>query len=434
VADGISSIPLDFTTNRLASLTPARQDGTTGAVAGGSSAVSVLSSYNNLANPNLASGQSSSSVLGAFTYNSSLFPEMPTQQSQLVQQITTTATQRFTDEQTQIQDTYQQKADSITALTDQWIKVKASVYNAQASVDQGNKSIDNVNQTLLTLRGVISNAEQDPAFNAKSFNTDLNSINSEADRLGQALNLVGSINRVDYTRNTVEYRNDLSTGTSTLQGGYIGSDYRIMASDGTVWVPDLTAGTLTHYSELQGVAKKVTVTEGSKSIQLNETATNQNGIELVSYDDNTKAITLKITVNPSDPPTTVTGTLQQTGIGLMPAWFYDNLQTDAGRTRAHAAVNNAIAQLGLGRAAVQTAANTVATDTRRVDGALDELNKKNSSAQLDQLQSLQDLQLKYNQQVQAMINNLNQLSSQQQNYLDAFASQISDDPFLNVTI
>ena len=80
------------------------------------------------------------------------------------------------------------------------------------------------------------------------------------------------------------------------------------------------------------------------------------------------------------------------------------------------------------------ASNTVATDTRKVDAALADLNAQTSKAQLTQLQQLQDLQTKYVQQVQAMQNNLAQLSSQQQNYINAFASQISDDPYLNITI
>jgi hypothetical protein len=436
LVDGVSSIPLNFAANRLASLQPTPQEGTTGAAQPTSAGdnTSLLAAFSRLSNPNLAAGQTASSVLGATVNNSSLFPEIASEQSQLLQQIAATAQKRFSDAQTQIADAYQQKADTITAQTNQWITVKASINNANASVTQAKKSLSNVNAMLLALRGVISNAEQDAKFNAQSFNTKLSSINLDADRLGRALNLVGSINRVDYSRNTVEYRNDLGTGVTKLQGGYIGSDYRIMAGDGTVWVPDLPSGTLTHYSELQGVAKKVTITEGQNSVQIPETASYQNGIRLVSYNGNTKAITLEITINPSDPPTVVTGTLQQTGIGLMPAWFYDNLATQAGRDLAHKAVNEAIAQTSIGSAQVQAAANRVTSDSQKVDAALSALNSKNTNAKLEQLQQLQDLQTKYVQQVQAMQNNLNQLSSQQQNYIDAFASVISSDPFLSVPI
>jgi len=425
VADGISSIPLNFTTNRQASMKPAGAQ-----PADGSERSSAVLPSTNL---NLGLGQSSS-VLGAYTNDGSLFPTLASEQSQLMSRIAEATAQRFSEAQTQIENAYQQKNDTITALTTKWISVKASINNANASVTQANKSIDAVSAALLGMRGVISNAEKDAPFNAKSFNTKLSTINNEADRLGQALNLVGSINRVDYTRNTVEYRNNLGTGVTTLQGGYIGTDYRVRSNDGTVWVPDNRANTLTHYSEIQGVAKKVTITEGSNSVDLPETASYQNGIRLVSYNNNTKAIVMEITINPADPPTVVTGTLEQTGIGLMPAWFYDNLSTSAGRQRAFTAVNEATAQLSLGRAAVQIAANKVNTDNSKADAALADLNSKNSSAKLEQLQSLQDLQLKYVSQVQAMQNNLAQLSSQQQNYLDMFASQISNDSLLNVSI
>ena len=73
-------------------------------------------------------------------------------------------------------------------------------------------------------------------------------------------------------------------------------------------------------------------------------------------------------------------------------------------------------------------------DVTAVRNALAGLNSQTTDAQQTELQQLQDLQTKYVQQVQAMQNNLNQLSSQQQNYISAFASQISDDPFLNITV
>jgi hypothetical protein len=447
--NGISSFPLNFAQGLSLSTTPQTQsqssdqsqngtNSTTNSTTqqqgnGQQTAVNVLSTSSALANPNLATGQSSSSVLGAYTYDSGFFPSAPTQQSQLLTQIAQAAQQRFTDEQNAIQGVFQQKSDAITAQVNQWISVKASVNNAQASVTQAQKSIGTVTSALLDMRGVISNAAQDPKFNSKSFNASLTSINQQADRLGPSLNLVGSISRVDYARNTVEYRNNLGTGVSTLNGTYIGSDYRITMADGSVWVPDLNAGTLTHYSELQGVAQSVTITSGTKSIKLPQAASYTNGIKLLNYDDKTKQITLQVTVNPSDPPQTITGTLKQTGIGLMPAWFYD-LSTAAGRDAAHKAVNEATARLGSSSATVQVAANTVATDTKNVDNAMANLNAQTSKAQLTELQQLQDLQTKYVQQVQAMQNNLSQLSSQQQNYIDAFASQISDDPFLNITI
>jgi len=442
VVSGISSFPLNFA-GGLSLSNPAptatgntNPDGSpvTSTPTETPNSTSLLQAFTTIANPNLASGQNSGSVLGAYTYDSSFFGSLPTEQSQLLTQIASHAKQQFTDLQSAIQSTYQQKADTITAVTNQWITVKASVNNAQASVTQAGKSIDAVNSALLDMRGLISNSAQDAKYNAQQFDSSLAAINQQADRLGRSLNLVGSINRNDFTPNQVQYRNNLGTGVSTLNGGYIGSDYRIMASDGTVWIPDLNANTLTHYSELQGVPQTVTVTDGTNTVQLPEAASYQNGVKLVSYNATTKAITLQITINPSDPPKTVTGTLQQTGNNLMPSWFYDNLTTDAGRQRAFKAVSEATSRVTLAAGTVQVAANTVATDSKNVDNAMNALNAQNSSAQLTELQQLQDLQTKYTQQVQAMQNNLNQLSSQQQNYIDAFASQISDDPFLSITI
>ena len=118
----------------------------------------------------------------------------------------------------------------------------------------------------------------------------------------------------------------------------------------------------------------------------------------------------------------------------MPAWFYDGLATDAGRKRASADINEAESQLTIASAKVQQAAGQVSMDTRKVDGALDALNKQNTKALVTQLQDSQKLQTEYVQQVQAMQNNLDQLSRQQQNYLQAFSSQIADGGFLDIML
>src|SRR5262245_25378681 len=240
-------MPLNFAKGRDLSPAPqTRPDGTTTTPTSATNtqqgALNVLATSSALQNPNLATGQQSTSVLGSYTYDSGFFPGIPTEQSQLTSQIAAAAQKRFADEQTAIEDTFKQRSETITKSVNQWITVKASINNAKASVTQAETSMKKVTDALLSLRGVVSNAAKDAKFNTKSFNANLATINGEADRLGKSLNLVGSINRVDFTRNEVEYRNNLTTGVSTLNGTYIGNDFRIEATDGSVWQPNLRAG------------------------------------------------------------------------------------------------------------------------------------------------------------------------------------------------
>ena len=377
------------------------------------------------------------SVLGAYTNETSLFPSFSTAQQQAVQRITNQTAMRFAEKKTAIDDVYKTRQATIDAESNRWVTVKANIFNAKAAVDTNKESLTSIKGLLRDMRTPIDEAGksgEDADYRAQQFDSRLMSINSEAERLGRSFNLIGSINRVDYSPNKVEYRNDLGVGKTTLTGGYAGSDYRIEASDGTVWVPDLQSNTLTQYSELQGVKQKVTVSTGGQSISLDKAASYTKGITLASYDSKTGAITLNVTINPTDPPITVNGTLKKAGIGIMPAWFYDGLKTDAGRKQAFRDISEAEAQLSFASVAVTTASGKVSGDARRVDDHLNDLTKQNTKALTDQLLSAQKLQLEYQQQVQAMQNNLDQLSRQQKNYLDTFASQISDNPFLSVTI
>jgi len=123
VVSGISSFPLNFA-GGLSLSNPAptatgntNPDGSpvTSTPTETPNSTSLLQAFTTIANPNLASGQNSGSVLGAYTYDSSFFGSLPTEQSQLLTQIASHAKQQFTDLQSAIQSTYQQKADTITA-------------------------------------------------------------------------------------------------------------------------------------------------------------------------------------------------------------------------------------------------------------------------------------------------------------------------------
>ena len=355
----------------------------------------------------------------------SLFGSLPSQNSQIMNRIIETAMERFKVLQQQIDDQAAQRSAAIEAQDESWIRVKAGINNAAAAVTNGQEGIEEVRSLLLTVRGSISLAGQngeDTKLRAGQFDDTFNQINNYAEVGGQGSNIVGNINRVDFTPNKIQYSSDPQAAQSFLNGTYIGTDYRIRANDGTVWIPELGTDTLTHYSEIQGMKKKF-ITSG---IELDDSTSTRTGVKLVSYDANTRAITVNITINPDEPPRVVTGTLDKTGIGLMPSWFYDGLTTDAGRKRAHADVNRAEVNVTSAAAAVQIAANTVSRDSNRVDAQLGELTRQSIEVQTDQLKAQQELQEKSVQQLVALQTNLKALKNTQQNYLNMLASSVTD--------
>ncbi len=377
-------------------------------------------------------GSAGASVLGAFNSDgtSALLGNIGSTTSSLINQIKANANARLTEQQQAIQDAATQKRDAIEVQNERWIAVKAQVNNAEIAVDNGKESIAKINQTLLLMRGSVGGTTEDLKFYKDLYDSQVSQINNEADSGGAGFNLIGNINRTDGTPNKIEYRNDLGIGTTQLTGTYAGSDFRIEANDGTVWVPDLGSDLIEAYSGLGGTAQKYTTVEG---IQIRKATSTRNGMELVSYDATTKAITVKISVVPHEAPITVTGTLKRTGTGIMQSWFYNNFATQADRTRALKDISTAEVSMTSASAELERSAVQTKIDQRRVDNALDELTKQSGEAQFEQMSQMQEAQVKAAQQYQAMLTNLQNLSSQQQNYLNAFAGFI-DSPFTQASL
>ncbi|MCA9268563.1 MAG: hypothetical protein KDA41_08840, partial [Planctomycetales bacterium] len=181
---------------------------------------------------------------------------------------------------------------------------------------------------------------------------------------------------------------------------------------------------------LGGEAQTYTTGDG---VEIRKATSTRNGLELVSFDSSTNAITVKITVVPDEPPITVTGTLKRHGIGIMQSWFYNDFATDADRTRAFKDITAAEVNLTSASADLQRSVIQTASDQRKIDNALDELTKQSSAVSLDQQDQLEEVRIKAAQQYQAMLTNLENLSQQQQNYLNAFAGFI-DSPFAQASL
>lgn len=378
------------------------------------------------------SGSAGASVLGAFNSDgtSALLGDISSTTSSLINQMKATANQRLVDEQAAITTAADERRQALEIQNNRWITVKAQVNNAQIAVESGREGIAKINNTLLLMRGSVAGTQEDMDFYKDLFDSQVTSINNEADSGGKAFNLIGGINRQDYTPNTVEYRNDLGMGTTRLIGTYAGSDFKIEANDGTVWVPELGSDLIEAFSNQGATAQKYTTGEG---IEIRKATSTRNGLELVSYDAATNAITVNISVVPHEPPITVTGTLKRHGNGIMQSWFYNNFATAADRTRAFKDITAAEVNVTSAGADVERSGAQAAIDQRRADRALDDLTKQSGQIQLQRMEQMEEVRIKAAQQYQAMLTNLQNMSAQQQNYLNAFSGFI-DSPFAQASL
>jgi hypothetical protein len=377
-------------------------------------------------------------VLGveAGKVNTTLFGDLGSTTGMLLQQVTATANQRLADAQNKINEAAKQRLDAINLTSERWIAVKAKINLAQAYVTAGQDNVKRISDTILQLRIAAASAGEPKAdikYWREQYDLQANKLNIFAETGSPASNLIGSINRVDYTPNKVEYRTDLGTGTTTLRGTYAGFDFRIEGDDGTVWVPDLSADVLRAYSGLQGGTLKYTTADGQK---VDRATSTRNGLKLVSYDAKSQQITLHVTVVPTEPPVVVTGKLKTSGIGVMQAWFYNGFESTADRERALKDLSAAAVNLTSVNAHLHRAKTQVEIDQRRVNRVFDDLGKQSSKTRSDQQIQLEELRIKTAQQYLAMQANLKNLQSVQSNYLNAFGGFVTNpfsQAFLNIT-
>ncbi len=373
-------------------------------------------------------GSAATSILGAFDADSttSLFGNIGSTNNSLMSQIKNNASQRLAEAMSAVNQQAAERNAAINVQNERWISVKAQINNALIAVSSGQDSVKKVAELLLLMRGSIAGAGT-PGENVQlfreQFDAQVTAINNEADSAGTAFNLVGNINRVDGTPNTIEYRRDVNLNSSQLTGTYVGSDYRIEADDGTTWIPDLGSDLIQAY---QGDSTEPETYTTGDNQEVGKATSTRNGITLLSYNAQTKRITVEISVVPTDPPLTVTGTLKKHGVGVMQSWFYNGFATAADRQRAFSDINAAEINLTSASADLQRSATQTTIDQRHADGALNELTDQTIKANRDRQQQNQDIQVKAAQQYLAMQANLQNLASQQSNYLQAFAGFVGD--------
>jgi len=375
-------------------------------------------------------GSAGASILGAFDADgaTALFGNIGSTNNSLFNQIKNNASDRLAEALQAVNQQARERNAAINVQNERWISVKAQINNAEIAVSNGQESIDTVANTLLLMRGSIAGAGT-PGENLQlyreQFDAQVTLINNEAESSGEAFNLVGNINRRDGTPNTVEYRKDVNLNSSTLTGTYIGSDYTIEANDGTVWIPDLGSDLIQSYPPNSETPEEYVTGDGQT---VGKATSTRNGLQLISFDASTNQITVQISIVPTDPPLTVTGTLKKNGIGVMQSWFYNGFATEADRTRAFKDVNAAEINLTFASGELQRSRTQVGMDKRQADAALNALSVQTQDANSDQQKQNQEIQLKAAQQYLAMQANLQNLQSQQANYLQAFSGFVGD-PF-----
>jgi hypothetical protein len=371
-------------------------------------------------------------ILGAFQGDVSPFPGFPSKQDQLIAQVSDLAKRKIAGEQKRINQTATDETKSVDRDNDRYISIRAQIYRAQAIVDVGRSNVESIKSTILAMRGTVARAGEAKAVIKDlrvEFDAKMMTINQSTSGSIPGASLIGSIDKLNYTPDSVEYSTG-GLGVTALRGTYAGGGYRIEADDGTTWVPDLAVDTIAQFKGEGGERTKYKLSTGK---DMDTVTSTRNGLKLKSFDPKTGAITVEVTVEAGRPAQVVTGTLKRSGIKLMQGWFYEGLETQDGRKRAMSDLTRAETELTFADTTLTFANLSTKADARKIDANLKSLSDRTGAIRLRQMEATQKLQNEKQRQMQALILQLGNGQKMQQNYIDAFGAAGSD-PFFDILI
>ncbi|MBB4284851.1 hypothetical protein [Roseospira goensis] len=233
-----------------------------------------------------------------------------------------------------VQLAYQSDLDPLNARLGSVAGRLSDAEDIQVAVENGETQVKEIRQLLLDLRVILSSAERNPDhkdFYAAQFNGTLTEINKVADRYADAYNLLGrpdpeTLAPAVKTLQVEDFGVDLE-----FQGLYAGSSFNLVGtgdSDGTTYQNEPTVNLMQAVTDPGGEELEGTI--GHDSDRISAVAVNG---ESISF-----------TLDGTD---SFTGTLEQGGIGLMPAWFYDGFTDLDAASAAVAEAESALEEVSL---------------------------------------------------------------------------------------
>jgi hypothetical protein len=234
-----------------------------------------------------------------------------------------------------IESDYGTKLGAVDRHAQQWKDFRAELEKPRSIVSGVVGRLKGIRALLDSLSATVGKANLDSQSGTlydgyrATFNSLLKSLRSRIDNTADSPNLLGKTGARELLIPT-----DISGAPLSVRQNYKGIDYRILDTSGFQWAPDYVGNLLRRYDSYPDEPSSVS---GNLA----------NGVRLdsLSGDDVT------FTVAPDTAsPQTVDGTIDRGGIGLVDAWFYDNLSTQDGRDRAladlKAAKNNIDQEIG----------------------------------------------------------------------------------------
>ncbi|WP_299438326.1 hypothetical protein [uncultured Rhodospira sp.] len=245
----------------------------------------------------------------------------------------------MTKEVTAVETKYNPELQSILARRGTVVGRLKEVQNVLDGVKNAETQIEEIRQVLRDMKVMLSKAKTTTSatakeFYAKQFNENLKKLNEVADQYAAEYNLIGRADERTLLPETKELSSDYGT-TTDIDTLYGGSSFNLIgtnASEGEYYQNDPSGNFMSKVESLGAEDPLFVIAHGTSMF------------ETITIDRDANTIEFKL--NSSDGNgDEFEGTIQKGGLGLMPAWYYNDFEDDAGIDAAREAVNDAFTQL-----------------------------------------------------------------------------------------
>lgn len=282
----------------------------------------------------------------------------------LLKQVKTFFETKVNTQGQRILNSYAGKLNAVERNAEPWRAMKEDLVEPLRQVNRLVSRLENIKKTLDSLLKTLTTASKDPEADgnatgyAIAFDGQLKSVRGYAETTFDTPNLLGK-------QVPARLRFPIAPGdsaTQTVNGTYMGSDYRIIDSNGQRWQPERVTKLLVQYDSFPD-------TPGSKKVPL------ANGAVLDTFDEQTDAVTFTIN-GATAAKETISGTVEREGLGVLDSWLYGGLATQANRDRATADIEAAKRIVDIEIRRYSVAATSVQFQSARADLNVDTFDKQ----------------------------------------------------------
>ncbi|MCP5366076.1 MAG: hypothetical protein H6907_18125 [Hyphomicrobiales bacterium] len=317
-----------------------------------------------------------------------------------------------------VQSEYQTKINVLAREEVRWEDVKEGTDDARAVFSGAVGRLESIRSRLNALISSVNKAEQesgtvsDLSGYGAAFDSILKGINDSTTKTRDNPNLISA------KAASLTYVTSITGASLTVSSYDSGSSYTIVDSSGKKWVPNFDAKLLKRWDTYP-------------TDPATEAGAFRGGLQL----DSVAGDAVTFTVAPGTAsPQSYSGTITKTGLGVVNAWYYDELSTSDGRQRALDDLETAVVGINLEIKRLELARDLATFHSARAQKRIEGLGDKSNDLLVEQARAVQETQERLQREFDTVATVLAGTAQQQQEYAALLSPLFSQDPFSEAVV